>query len=358
MTGRESGRPAIKIGLGTFQPAKGVLMIVIMLWHTIQSFDGYSAFSLLLNPVIDIPKIFSDFFFNYTTISCFFMMCGYSFRRRPLRYLIKGTPLYIMKAYLITSAIIICVNSLKAAIRGQDVIHSLISQVLPYALIILNGEYFGYKLNGIFALWFICVLAFDTILLNQILTLKSRRSQITVCLLLACAGMLLKDIRLPFLIQQTCICLSFMYIGYWMGTEKVLTKKFPWYLLALFFLLNLFFFVRGDNHINVATNSYPNGMVDLIMAWLGGYVFMFGAAFLGQFNGRFFDLLAWMGQNSLILCCVHTVEKRILPLKRAVSFVFHDQQLQFVLLFTLRILLCLALTYAIAEYQKRKRLRA
>ena len=358
MTEIKRGRATINISLGMFQPAKGLLMFVIILWHTISSFNNFSEVPFYqLHPMIAVPKFILDFFFNYTVIPVFFMMCGFSFRRRPLRYLIKGTPLYILKAYLFTSLIIICAKTLNAAIMGQEVFLKLISQLFNYMLMVYPG-----------AMWFLCVLALNTIILNYVLTLKSRLSQIAVCLLLACIGMLLKDIRLPFQIQQTyirlpfqisqiCICLSFMYIGYLMNEKKVLTKKFPWYILVLFLLLNLFLFVRGNNHISVGSNLYPNGMVDLIIAWLGGYVFMFGAAFLGQFNGRFFDLLVWMGQYSFLICCVHHVERECVPLQQAVSLVIRDDVLQFYTVFVLRVILCLALTYVILAYQKRKRLR-
>lgn len=342
-----------------FQPAKGLLMLLIILCHTFNAFGGVPQFSFQANPVSAIPTFVFDFFFVNTIIPCFFMICGYSFRRRPLRFLLKGTPLFVLRAYLITSAIIICLNTLRAIILGGNAPHVFISECLSFALIIQpGGEFLGHSLSGISTVWFLCVLAVDSILLNQILALRSRRSQIAVCALLACIGILLKDITLPFCIQQICICCSFMYLGFVISQEKLLTRRMPWYLVVLPLLLWLFLFLKGDHRINISNNLYPNGLLDLIAIWSAGYLMLYAAAYLGQFDGKFFEALSWVGQYSFILCCVHHVEKTVLPLRKMVGIVIHDPTLQFLAVFLLHTGICLALTYAFVQFGKKKRLHA
>lgn len=350
----------LKINLGMFQPAKGFFMLLIIQCHNFGILGKHPHFSvqtLQTNPVLGLALFILDFFFSNTLIPCFFMICGYSIRRRPLRYLIKGTPLYLLKAYLITSVICICLNTLKAIVRGYDVSEYFITECLSFILMPqLKMEFLGHTAYGIGAIWFVYVLAIDSILLNQILALKSRWSQAAVCVLLAVIGMALRQYNVPFFILQSCICCSFMYIGHLISQYKLLTKKIPLVFVVFPLLFWVFLFVRCNFYVDIYANFYSDGMVDLIAIWLLGYHMLYAAAYLGQRSGKLIDFLSWMGQYSFVLCCIHHVENRVLLWKEAVAFVTQNLTIQFFAALILRICLCLALTYAFVQFEKKKRL--
>ena len=343
----------MKNSLGIFQSTKGILILLVIVWHTDNLFEVVSGLSFQMNPLIGLLVLLRNFGI-YAGMPAFFMISGYGFRKRPLRIWARFNLIPMIKGYLIAAAIVIGFTALKGILLGRDVSKAMISQCIGYAL--MNhpkAEFFGQEVKGINVMWFVCTLAIASVMLNQILTVKNRRIQIAICIVLACTGVLLRDIRLPFCIHQSFICCSFMYIGYYMRQEKLLTKKLPWYFAALPVLLCLFASLTNDLVLKIARNVYPNGLLDLMISWIAGIVAMFFFARLDQFNGKIMDAFRWVGQYSFIIYCTHHVERQIVPWVRIVSPVIHSAPLQFAAIYILRVLLCLTAAYVFTRYKKR-----
>ena len=211
----------MKSSLGTFQPAKGLLMLMIVSSHTASVFWPVPRTSSQAAPALTALQLLSDLL-RYAAMPCFFMICGYGFRRRRLPILMRNTVAPIAKAYLITSLLIIGIAAIRAVAEGQGVVRTLVVQSLTYALMATPPlELLGLTTRSIGTIWFPCVAALASIVLNQVLALRERRWQAVVCAALACAGVLLRALRLPFCILQTCVCVSYMYVGYLMRREKL-----------------------------------------------------------------------------------------------------------------------------------------
>jgi surface polysaccharide O-acyltransferase-like enzyme len=103
----------MKSSLGTFQPAKGLLMLTIISSHTASVFWPVPRTSSQAAPALTALQLLSDLL-RYAAMPCFFMICGYGFRRRRLPILMRNTVAPIAKAYLITSLLIVGIAAIRA----------------------------------------------------------------------------------------------------------------------------------------------------------------------------------------------------------------------------------------------------
>jgi fucose 4-O-acetylase-like acetyltransferase len=348
----------MKNSLGMFHAAKGLLMIGIILSHSLLAIL-YTLFPYdLLSYNLGRLAILLVDILSYAVIPLFFAICGYGFRRRKLRFLIKSMLTGVLKVYCITSLFVIAFRTLTEYLSGGNAILTLLtgSAAHLFALqphVTIHGIDFGD--NG--PLWFIWTFMGSSVMLNQILLLKKRRHQVTVCVLSACAGLFLMRYYLPFCLQKIFICTSYMYLGWFMGQEKLLEKKPPRYLGPAVFLFVLALALRSRYYISISDNIYYNGVFDLIATWLVGYILMFPAADLGAYSGRLAPFLCWVGQNVFYICCFHTVEYKALPLLDLAGLVFGDGPCCYIAFFLVRILWAFGLVYVFTRYRQERRIR-
>lgn len=347
----------MKITPGTFQPIKGFFSLLIIYSHTRNLFGGIPPFSFQMHPWRGLLSFLLDICF-YTVMPGFFIICGYGFRKMSLRRLVRNNLLPVIKGYLITTVILLVFATLQAILLGRDISQAVVPQFLGFVLMNLpTATYFGVSVGNVGMMWFACVLVLASILLNCILRLNSRWVQGAICLVLAAAGVLLKDVRLPFCLQQTCVCCSFMYIGYMMRQEKLLEKKPPWYSAALVFLFFVYIVSMENHRIDISVNSYQNGLLGLITAWIIGTATMYLFIHLSALKGKWIDLLAWIGQNSFIVFCVHHVERQLVNWNQLSSLVTDNRQLQQIVIFLLRTFICLIITYIAVQCAAKVQLR-
>ncbi len=337
-----------------FQPLKGILMLLIIFSHSID----IPEFSLPVNPLSGLFRFLYDFA-SFTCIPCFFMVCGYGFRKKPLRILMQNTVLPILRAYLITSVIILVIHALRSFVVGRDVLPSLLPRILCYVLMVIPAtRYFGCTVESIGAIWFLCTLAFTSLMLNLILQIKDQWKQGVVCLVLCWLGLYLRDFSPPFCISQSCICCSFLYLGYQIRQLKLLEKKLPWYYTAGALLLCLLLCLKKSHRIGVSYSWFPGGLATIVAVCFLSYLLLYYASYLDQPKGRFFDGLCWLGQYSFLLCCVHQVERNALPLQTLLARVLKDSMWQDAVYFLSRTILCISITYLLVAIGKQRRLRA
>lgn len=348
----------MKNSLGMFHAAKGLLMTGIILSHCLQAILSASSPYGFLSGGLGGPVVLLMDLLSYAVIPLFFTICGYGFRHRRLRFLIKSMVTGVLKVYCITALFVIAFRTLLEFLYGSNAVLTLltVSAAHLFALqphVTIHGIDFGD--NG--PLWFIWTFMGSSVMLNQILLLKKRRHQVAVCVLSACAGLFLMRYYLPFCLQKIFICTSYMYVGWLMNQEKLLEKRPPRYLAPAAFLLVLAVVLRSGSSFSVSDNIYCNGIFDLIAAWLVSYVLMFPAADLGSCSGRFAGFLSWAGQNAIYICCFHTVEYKALPLMELAVRVFGDGPFGYIAFLLARFLWAFGLVYVFTRYRQERRIR-
>ncbi len=335
----------------SFQTIKGFMMVMIIFGHT---YFYIPEFSLKLGAVPSL-LIYPLDFLSHTCIPCFFMICGYGFRKRPLHILMRNNVLPILKAYLITSVIILALHALRSYVVGREVLPALLPRILSYVLMIApQVMYFGMDIEGVGPMWFFCCLAFCSLLLNLILQIPDQRGQSFICLALCWLGNYLHQFPLPFCISQTFLCCGFMYLGYRVRQDRLLEKKLPWYFPAGALLICLLICLKMPHRINFYLNLFPGGAGDIIACYLLGYVLMYYASFLDPLKGRLLDGLYWLGQNSFLVCCAHQVDFQGLPLRTFLLHFSQNELLMDTVLFFIRLALCSFVTWLIILIGRRR----
>lgn len=337
----------MKNSLGLFNAVKGVLMILIILSHSLTDFIFSKMPHAFLSGDIRGLILFFFYLISYAAMPLFFAVCGYGFRRRRLDLLIRNSLAIPLKAYCLASLVIIGLGTLGAFLSGDNAVQALLTGCVSYLFGLQPGATFrGIFFDGNGPLWFLWTFSGAVLLLNQIAKLDKRRIQTAVCAFLACAGLFLTRYPLPFCLQQIFICTGFMYIGWIMSREKILEKKLPWYLAAAAVLSAVLLIFKSGLPVSVSGNEYPNGLPDLIAAWLLSFVLMFPAARLGTCSGPLADFLCWTGRNAFFLCCFHTVEFKALPLRYFINFHVQNRYLRYTVLFLASSLWAFGTVYA------------
>lgn len=306
--------------LGMFDLVKGILMVIIIAGHSVTDYFHYWEYDIRSD--ILVGSFFSLLsVVMYGIIPMFFMICGYGFRKKTMGKAIKGQIKYFWKPYLIvTIATALLVIAKKIMISGS-IAEGLRYQVLPYLLAFCPGDRFftGIYMGSIGPIWFFWVFVTAGILLNAVLQEEQYWIQLCLVIILACTGLMLRNVTLPWCIQQTLICGGYMYIGWLMKKLKILEKKLPLYLIFLIALLSAATVLRGGS-LEVSQNVYTNGADDLLVSCLAGVILVFGAVKINYFNGRVSDGLRWVGKNAMYICCIHTVSYTVVPWKHLAEY--------------------------------------
>lgn len=333
--------------LGMFNAAKGVMVVLIILTHSMSDFlAGKPPYAFLSGDIRGLVLL-QCYLSSYAPMPLFFAFCGYGFRHRRQDLLIRNSLVSVLKAYGIVSLSVIGIRTLTEVLSGGNAVQTLFTECVSYLFALQPETTFRgifFDSNG--PLWFLWTFFWAVILFNQILTLNKPRCQTSACVLLALAGLFLSRYSLPFCLQKILICPSFLYIGWLMSREKLLEKRFPWHLAAVTVLYTLALVFKSGYPLFFSADVYPNGLPDLIAVWLNVFVLMYPAAHLGTCSGPLADFLCWTGKNAFLFCCFHTVELKALPFRNFIRLTVKSRYLTYMVLFLVSSVWAYGLTYA------------
>lgn len=122
---------------------------------------------------------------------------------------------------------------------------------------------------------------------------------------------------LPFSIQAGAMASFFVYIGYCAKKEKILEKKPS--LIVLFAALLVWIFCIIDGELYMVSNTYKNGMLDIIGAVCATYVILILCKKFASVKW-IATILTFYGKNTLIFLCFHLIELNMFPWTRVSGF--------------------------------------
>lgn len=343
--------------IGMFDLVKGILMVLIILGHSITDYFHYWEYE---NTLL-IPKLANSLpaILTYGLIPMFFMICGYGFRKKSMKKAVVGQFKYFWKPYLLVTAATALIVIIKKILINGSIAEGLSYQVLPYFLVFCPGqrEFLGLYMDSVGPIWFFWVFVTAGILLNLILQEEQSWVQFCLVIILSCAGLMMRNITLPWCIQQTLVCCGYMYIGWFMKKQKMLEQKLPSYLVLLVILLCLIASLNGGN-LEISQNVYANGAEDLLISYLAGIISMFGAVKIGYLEGSAADKLCWIGKNALYICCIHTVTYTVVPWERLAEYFDSANLLGMFVEIILQFGVAVGGCFLLNQYQMRKREKA
>lgn len=291
---------------GMFDLPRGVFMLYVMFTHSILAF--FPVWEYQNSP--ELSKIIFSFIYNYLyagTIPLLFLMCGYGWRKRSMQKAIQTQAKELINPYIIVALICTAMITLFFLLAKNSPIQVLLRCLLSYALCTntISASVFGFELISIGPLWCVVAYFFSALLLNAVLQEKEEWIRWGLIVLLVCCSLLTANHALPFCFQQTMVCTGIMYIGWKMKKSGFLTKDVPLYsalLLLLFSLVGSY-----KTYIDFSHHNWPRGVISLFCCLVLGVMLLLILLKLNCFTGKITEIIRWIGRNTMLVCCAHTV---------------------------------------------------
>lgn len=300
--------PDNSIGLGYFNLARGIGMVLILLGHSMTPFF----------PGKDLTEgLFSGAgsVLGGGIMAMFFLISGFSFYSRSIRKCFSVQWKLLLKPYCLTAAAIIATKLLLAVVKQRPFANHGGELVLTY-LLGMNAEgggtFLGIKVDSVSILWFVLALFGGWIMYNGICRLKSKKLQ---CFLVAGAVILGWLMTTVSDVWPWCLPIALMAVGYLAAGDMIrrngwLTGGLPAWSWVLLSAVSLSCFAFGG--VNMVACRWKLGLWDVAGSFCVGFLLLRGYRWLMERKWQFAPLEA-VGLNSLWIVCLHGYEKMIFP---------------------------------------------
>lgn len=293
---------------GMFNMIKGLTMIAIMFMHAVT--DGIFGYELN----VQSTKWFSLQFLGYGSMAMFFMLCGYTIKKKSWRACLKSQRA-IIKPYCITAVSVLVISLFSTVLAHgsiSDCFEAVRYNFFPYLLGLSAGTFMGIPSHGIGAIWFFVVFVLGTIALNAVLRIKKVWLQIGTLVVMALVGVHIgTGVLLPFYFPQVLIGAGYMYAGIWCKKMDIFNRKLPkWFWMLL---LSGWFVMSWKGNINMADNYWKCGMADWGMSFGAGLCLLTVLQQFNRFEGPVSERIRWFGRHAMWICCIHSVMQIAIP---------------------------------------------
>lgn len=306
--GEQNRKKVIENTMGMFDIIKGIGIILVIIEHTMGLFaieewlSGQKKLFVIGNMIRVIRTLL---------MPVFFIISGYGFRavginkkslRKQINYLLKP---YIYVAFFAAILLFVSHYFLFRYWKG-----AIIESLKVAGGFILGVEQTvsidDIMVYGIGASWYILALFFSWIILLVICQLFREKAYVGVCISLI-VGWLLCMIcpNMPFCIVQSLIGVGFLYFGYMAKKEKWFVTNMPWYGRCLLLLPVITVFWGGGNF---AYNQWKLGLLDIAGSMVAAYIVIKALLYLNYHTNIITSFLGKIGQLSLWVFCVHSIE--------------------------------------------------
>lgn len=300
----------VKIGLGSFDFAKGLGILTVIFCH------------LSINyPVSEVPLLAPAYVFINIVSSglmpMFFIISGYGFKKKQAGKMLKKTFNESFGALFFS----LIVFSVLVPLAYYPVFkHSVMKwvevsarRVLSWLLALPTAKFIlGVELLPISALWFLIALFWAQNILNQIVRIKNLFLQIGCVGLSVLLGLYLYSIGFVFYcIPQGFVAVFFCYIGYILKSysllEKYIHKVWPYLVMVPVCLVHFALVGRkGGLPFDLASGKF--GFFDFIAATISGLLFVFIGVLAGRCTWKWAEWIKNIGVHTYWILCLHSIE--------------------------------------------------
>lgn len=301
-----------------FDLTKGILMLWIIYYHSRFTFITDRALEAADTFRAQASIIFSTFS-AYGILPIFFMISGYTYRKKGMDKAVKGQLQSFWKPYVAVGIAVTVISVVKKVVIHESIKDALFFNGLPFLLGYsqIQSELFGIPIGVVGPIWFFLVFTTSTIVLNAVLQEKSTWKQIFCIALLAVGGLAFRETQLPFCLQQTAICTGYMYIGWFMKKNKFLEMDFPVSYMAGAAAVCLCLAAQNRRVFQLSVNEYGTG--DLIATYILGAVCFVLFQKIDIFEGHISDFVRWIGRYSMYFLCFHSVAYTAIPWAKIIN---------------------------------------
>lgn len=321
-----------------FDIAKGIAMLCIIAGH-------------LGNDMAN------NFVFTFH-VPIFFLISGYFLNDRlSVKEFAKQKAKQMMIPYVITWGFIAAGAVIFIAVwlhNIDDVLFTVLNQVLSGLYgsgsgihdINVDGRIY---ISSIGAIWFLPALFFALVIVRYFMNRKYGGVWIFFIALLGYESG--KAAWMPLSVQSGMVASSFVYLGMLAHKYEVMEKKLPREMKTGIAVLWIFC-ILFCGKLYLVENMFANGIVDYAGALAGSYIVVCFSRWLEQKTAYIAKILRFLGQNTLIMLCVHTIELKVMPWDMLLSrFVQHGMP-AFVTYLSAKIIFCTIVTVFVVQIKK------
>lgn len=331
-------KPVNKISV--FNLIKGIGILLVIWDHGKEPFlNLYTGFPYLIILLIDT-------FTRYSLMALFFMLSGYFTRKQTVEKYLKHQVNLILKPYFLTACVTVVCVFIRNLISHHITLRTIketVKTVLGFMLGVSPGglQYFGLQYSDCGPMWFLLALMIGTAMFLWTLNHIDEKKHLWIIsgAFMAVIPLLFAEAWFPFSLIRGIFAYVNVFLGYSMKKQKLLDKplaKYHWILGAMCFLGNL----------AVNMGYVANRLFQFIFCGFGAEYIAFLTVYLfcyfGDKENWLTDKLEYIGQNSLIFFCVHTVENKSLPWGKLSNLLLAQPVLGTIAVFALKVSICAA----------------
>lgn len=296
-----------------------------ILWIDIAK--AFAIFFVVVGHTIPFGSIVRKAIFSFH-MPLFFIMAGFTFRTKPTKEVLLSSWNRLLLPYCLIFLAIKILEILSAgAFDFQVFVSSLTSFVFASGT---TFEYLDVPAAGMS--WFLVALFCARIVFNTAARFFERRSvslgwQGLFWLIIAFFGICIGNlsdaipfvtsfsdvprIYLPFSFDIVLVSCFFMYVGWafrQLNPEKLLDN---WWMFV--FALAIWVVTMHFSSLELAARAYDNWPLALIAACTGTFLCCFVARFAEKKLPALNGCLTWIGRNSMLIFCLHTIDWFLIP---------------------------------------------
>ncbi len=333
-----------KIGVGAFDFAKGLGIILVILGHSIQDVSSENAYISA-----DILVAVVAIILMYAILPMFFIMSGYGSSAANSIITIKKQVRVLIEFYGIYVMAVIVVDAVKVFIMHDLSRKDLIKQIAGFfTLTIHDTSVSGFEIASMGPMWFFASLCIGKVLLNGVLMVKSRKLQaLVIALTLIPFYCLIKRDYAFFCLAPVCSTLIFLYVGHCLSKFRLFRIKSNYVPLAFIFGTIIFYiaaFLNGP-FFSISGNCWGNNIfLGLFISAIGGMVLTWLCLEYGNTIFRKCIYIRKIGRMSAFFFWAHSIEYMVIPWKELMRQINMGMYVKGIIIFVLRMIIVVVLT--------------
>lgn len=299
----------IKINLASFDLAKGIAILLVILSHT------YGHYDLTRSKVLGAMPVFLGVM-GTSILTAFFIISGFGVKENNPKKVLKTSFSNLIVPYLwITAAYAVILPLVRYPFFGSWSI--VLDQAARYVAAFLLGyaQYGkvigGYQIFWCTAAWFLLATFIALNVLNLILKIKNKAVQFACVVLCAIVGNLLFSLEVfYFCIPQGLRAVGYLYVGYTIkeyGIFRRMQANVWTYLCVIPVYLLEIKWITLDNTV------FSNVTLEYIGSACSAMLFILLSVYLGEFEWKCLDGLKQIGIYSYWIICIHSFEMDAIP---------------------------------------------
>ena len=282
---------------------KGVLVLVVILYHIMELWRGLNA-----DQSMYLPSKAALFKIIGFVMPSFFIISGFGYKPMPIKDFAGRYSKMFLLPYLYTALAVIFIVVSKDVLRGRAIIPDLITYGCSFLFVHLGkGSVLMPFLKEVSTSWYIWSLFFVFLLLNLLNKVDSKPVKWLILVLMTLVGMYIPRLRLEvFCIPQVLVSCGIVYLGYLLNKNKWFYKPIPKSHLIVLIFFTLLSLIFGAS--NLGAVYWKLGVLDYIGSIATTLLLLKLYSYIIFPDNHIVEAVMTLGRYSLWILCLHGID--------------------------------------------------